>query len=61
MQLETLVARDATVGVPGSGRVQVHATDTLRATIAGSGAIFYRGDPSSVTQSVTGSGVIIKQ
>ena len=61
MQLENLIARDARVAVPGSGRLQVHATGLLRATVAGSGAIFYRGDPSSVTQSVTGSGVIIKQ
>jgi hypothetical protein len=49
------------VAVPGSGRLQVHATDKLRASVAGSGAIFYRGNPSSVTQSVTGSGTIIKQ
>jgi hypothetical protein len=61
LQLENLVAREARVGVPGSGRVQVHATDELRATVSGSGAIFYRGNPSSVTQSVTGSGAIIKQ
>lgn len=61
MQLENLIARDARVGVPGSGRLQVHATEMLRATISGSGAIFYRGNPSSVTQSVTGSGTIIKQ
>jgi Putative auto-transporter adhesin, head GIN domain len=61
MQLENLIARDARVDVPGSGRLQVHATDQLRATVAGSGAIFYRGNPSSVMQSVTGSGAIIKQ
>jgi Putative auto-transporter adhesin, head GIN domain len=61
MQLENLVARAARVGVPGSGRLQVHATEMLKATVSGSGAIFYRGNPSSVTQSVTGSGVIIKQ
>jgi hypothetical protein len=61
MQLENLVARDAKVGVLGSGRLQVHATEMLRATVSGSGAIFYRGNPSSVTQSVTGSGTIIKQ
>jgi hypothetical protein len=61
MQLENLIARDAKVGVPGSGRLQVHVNEMLRATVSGSGAIFYRGNPSSVTQSVTGSGVIIKQ
>jgi hypothetical protein len=61
MQLENLIARDAKVRVPGSGRLQVYATEILRATVSGSGAIFYRGSPSSVTQSITGSGTIIKQ
>ena len=61
MQLENLIARDATVSVAGSGRLQVHASGTLNASVAGSGVILYRGNPSRVTQSVTGSGAITKQ
>ena len=44
-----------------SGRVQVHATATLNASVSGSGAIFYSGDALDVTKSVTGTGAIIKQ
>jgi putative autotransporter adhesin-like protein len=61
VQLEGLTARDATVAVTGSGRLQVHATATLDASVSGSGAIFYAGEPRHVTTSVTGTGAIIKQ
>jgi Putative auto-transporter adhesin, head GIN domain len=61
LQLENLLARNATVGVSGSGRLQVHATGTLEATLSGSGAIFYSGNPTRVVQNVTGSGVITRQ
>jgi hypothetical protein len=61
LQLQNLISRDATVAVAGAGRLQVNATRTLDASVAGSGAIFYEGNPSKVTQSVTGSGAITKQ
>jgi hypothetical protein len=61
LQLQKLISRDATVVVAGSGKLQVHAAGTLDAVVAGSGAIFYGGNPSKVTQSVTGSGAIVKQ
>ena len=61
LQLQDLTARDAIVAVTGSGRLQVHATATLDASVPGSGAIFYSGDVPKVTQSVTGTGTIIKQ
>jgi hypothetical protein len=59
--LSDLVARDATVTLAGSGDVHVHATDTLRVTITGSGSVRYSGDPKTVEDWVTGSGVIEQQ
>ena len=61
MQLEGLVARDATAVVGGSGRIRVHATRSLDASVTGSGAIFFSGDPATVNRSVTGSGAIIAE
>jgi hypothetical protein len=60
-QLEQLVAREVHAAVDGSGRIAVHATNTLDASVAGSGAIMYIGDPVRVTTSVTGSGAIVRQ
>jgi hypothetical protein len=61
MQLENLIARDATARVSGSGRLQVHATGTLDASVAGTGVILYSGTPVDVTQDVTGTGAITRQ
>ena len=61
MQLQGLIARDATVAVTGSGKLQVRATAALNASVWGSGAIFYSGDAREVTTSVTGTGAIIKR
>jgi hypothetical protein len=54
-----LEARSATVKLSGSGNVKVFASDSLDASIGGSGTIQYRGNPAAVNQSVTGSGNII--
>jgi hypothetical protein len=59
-QLEGLLASDVRAVLGGSGRIVLNATKTLDATVSGSGAIFYRGDPSQVTTSVTGSGVVMR-
>jgi hypothetical protein len=61
VQLQDLVARNVTAKLSGSGRLQVHATESLDALVSGSGAIFYTGDPSSVSRNVTGSGAILQQ
>lgn len=54
---DDLQARDAVVVLAGSGDIDVHARDTLSATISGSGRIGYSGDPS-VDANVSGSGDI---
>jgi hypothetical protein len=60
-QLGDLVARDVRAAVPGSGRIVVHATQSLDASVSGSGAILYGGSPERVTKNVTGSGAVVEQ
>lgn len=60
-QLQDLVARDVAATVSGTGRLQVHATDSLDASVPGTGAIFYTGNPSDVRQNVTETGAIVEQ
>jgi hypothetical protein len=54
----SLVANDVRALVSGSGSLFVTATRSLDASVSGSGAILYSGDPQDVTKSVTGTGVI---
>jgi hypothetical protein len=58
-QLEQLVARDVRAVVSGSGRILVTATNSLDASVPGSGAIIYSGSPARVTSSITGSGAVV--
>ena len=58
-QLEQLIAGDVRAAVSGSGRIVLTATKSLDASVPGSGAIMYSGDPREVTKSITGSGAII--
>ncbi len=58
MQLGHLAARSVTASVLGSGRLEVQATQTLDASVSGSGAIIYSGHPATLRQSVNGSGAI---
>ena len=57
-QLDGLVARDVHAVVSGSGRILVHATRSLDATVSGSGVVDYAGNPPHVKTNVTGSGAI---
>jgi hypothetical protein len=50
-----LESRHATVAIAGSGDATLWATESLRVSIAGAGAVRYRGDPV-VTRKVAGSG-----
>jgi hypothetical protein len=58
VQLQDLVAHDATVLVAGSGRLLVQATGALDAKVSGVGAIVYTGNPTGITQRITGTGSI---
>ena len=55
---QRLIANDVNAVVSGSGDILVTATKRLDASVPGSGAILYSGNPSNVTKSVTGSGTI---
>ena len=57
-QLQQLTARYVHAILSGSGRIAVHPTNTLQASVSGSGAIMYSGNPAHVTRSITGSGAI---
>jgi hypothetical protein len=57
LELGGLEARDAGVVLSGSGRIVVHASGTLDASIPGTGSIVYSGSPA-VTRSITGTGTI---
>ena len=50
--------RSADAEIAGSGNIRVKATEALDAEIAGSGLIEYRGNPSNISRSVSGSGTI---
>jgi len=58
-QLSNLIARDAHAAVTGSGLIRVTATAKLNATVSGSGAVIYGGNPSQVTRNVTGTGAVL--
>ncbi len=55
---DQLLARSATVSLNGSGTISVYASESLDASLRGSGTIRYSGNPSQVNKSVTGSGNI---
>jgi len=50
---------NATVGISGSGNVDINVTDNLNATISGLGSINYQGDPK-INSRVSGLGKINK-
>jgi len=61
LRLGDLESADAEVEISGSGDVDVWATESLAASIAGSGDVTYKGDPKKVTKSVAGSGGVRKR
>ena len=58
--LKQLVARDVNAVVSGSGLLLITATERLDASVPGTGAILYAGNPADVTTSITGSGAITR-
>lgn len=60
-QLEQLVARDVHAVLSGSGRIVVHATGKLDASVPGTGTILYSGNPAHVKTSISGQGTITRK
>lgn len=52
-----VASRVAEVSIGGSGVVRVAASERLKAGIAGSGELLYRGQPQ-IAQSITGAGSV---
>lgn len=57
---EQMQATAATVKISGSGDVSVAATESLDASVSGSGDVRYAGNPKQVVKHVSGSGSIVK-
>jgi len=58
MDFSNLQANDADVTVSGSGDMRVNVSGKLKASIAGSGDIEYKGEPEEVDKTVSGSGSV---
>jgi hypothetical protein len=58
LDLVDLLARGATATITGAGKITVYATDSLDATVTGTGVILYGGHPAEVTTHVSGTGSV---
>ena len=58
VQLQELVAQDVRATMSGTGRIAVHATESLDASVPGTGSIVYTGNPPQVRKSVNGVGSV---
>ena len=50
--------QDMNCRITGSGNIKALVTNKLNAKLIGSGSLFYRGDPQSITKIITGSGKV---
>lgn len=58
LSLFGLKSGDTSVQISGSGDADVNVSGSLQASIAGSGGVHYKGHPSQVQKSVSGSGEV---
>ncbi|HWT12924.1 MAG TPA: head GIN domain-containing protein [Allosphingosinicella sp.] len=58
--LQDLRAREAHILINGSGDASTYVTETIVATVNGTGEVTYRGDPRNVTEDVNGTGRITR-
>ncbi len=49
------------VSIAGSGDVRVSVKDEIKATVAGSGSIYYKGNPSKIDTKSVGSGSVVSK
>jgi hypothetical protein len=45
--------------VAGSGQIWVHAATSVSASVPGTGAVVYSGDPPHVSTNVSGTGTVV--
>jgi hypothetical protein len=53
--------QNSTVNIEGTGTVELSVTDRLKAKITGSGNVFYKGSPFSISTDITGTGKVEKK
>lgn len=53
-----LQTRELSCSIAGSGNIQMSVSEKIKADIAGSGVIRYKGDPGTIEKSIAGSGSI---
>lgn len=58
LRLKGISALAADVAIAGSGTVEITARESLTATITGSGEVVYYGEPSRVSEQITGAGIV---
>lgn len=61
VELEGLVAGEASATLSGAGNIVVHVTRALDAKVTGVGTISYAGDPAEVKRLVAGPGAIVQR
>jgi len=60
IQSYDLATEKSTIKVFGSGKSEVSVSDDLDVTIAGSGDVYYKGDPANLNTQISGSGKLEK-
>jgi hypothetical protein len=58
VQAGELIAKQVNVNVSGSADAVVQATQSLNASVTGSGDVTYFGNPANVQRNVTGTGAV---
>ena len=55
------IAQHADIAISGSGAARITVGQKLKVKINGSGSVYYKGDPATVDNDISGSGKVIKQ
>ncbi|MFN0202219.1 MAG: head GIN domain-containing protein [Bacteroidia bacterium] len=53
--------KDADLGITGSGNIEVRLNGELNVNIAGSGSVYYKGQPTGFNANITGSGKVVNK
>lgn len=60
LRAEDLEVKVYDIVVSGAGNCRVYVLQSMTVSISGSGSVYYRGNPSSVNSSISGSGKVVK-
>lgn len=56
LKAENLLSEEVDISIAGSGSARVYASIGLKVSVAGSGNVYYAGNPGNVKKSIAGSG-----